>query len=135
MKSHKFPFKFHTLTSEDVGKSCIGFLGRTWQLEDFFGKVLPQDIGKRVYLNNGILQVENADQRDSRLKLIAISNIIGMMEDVKRKAGPALGMIRLNWPESRTYAAAVYMMYNQAVWLQNEMRRIRDERREKLDYI
>ena len=37
-------------------------------LHDVLGYVQQQDIGKRVYLVDGIIQVENNEQRDFRLQ-------------------------------------------------------------------
>jgi hypothetical protein len=39
-----------------------------YELCNAIGRVLKTDIGKRVYRVNGILQVENNEQRDRRLK-------------------------------------------------------------------
>lgn len=64
----------HTITAEDVGKTlvpqscptcgkgnpiCIGIVT---------GPVQRIDIGKRVFYNDGVIQVENDLQRDKRLK-------------------------------------------------------------------
>lgn len=59
--------KFYTITSADVGQFAIQAFGRVWPVSDFLGRVLPQDVGKRVYLRDGVLQVENYAQRDARL--------------------------------------------------------------------
>jgi hypothetical protein len=55
------------LDQSHVGKPWIRAFGRTWLCSDFIGRVLPQDVGKRVYLVGDILQVENNEQRDKRL--------------------------------------------------------------------
>lgn len=44
-----------TIESDEIGKSL-----------PFFGRVLPNDVGKRIYLSDGILQYENDEQRDKR---------------------------------------------------------------------
>jgi hypothetical protein len=57
---------FYTLTAADVGKRTICAFGRTRMVSDFLGRVLPGDVGKRVYLIDGILQAENDEQRAAR---------------------------------------------------------------------
>jgi hypothetical protein len=67
----------YTLTTGDVGRAWIKAFGRSWMACDFIGRVLPGDVGKRVYLtptNDGehaILQVENDEQRANREQAIA----------------------------------------------------------------
>lgn len=58
--------KYYVLTSDDVDKPTIRAFGRTWLVSDFIGRVMRQDVGKRVYLVGDILQVENNEQRDAR---------------------------------------------------------------------
>ena len=58
---------FYTLTAADVGKPWIRAFGRTRLVSEFIGRVLPGDVGKRVYLVGDILQVENDEQRDARI--------------------------------------------------------------------
>lgn len=60
---------FYTLTQADVHKPWIKSAGRTWLACNFIGRILPGDVGKRVYFSNGIAQVENDAQRDARLKV------------------------------------------------------------------
>ena len=59
--------KFKTIEAYDVGASYIRAFGRSWPAQYFIGRILPQDVGKRVYLVGDILQVENNEQRDARL--------------------------------------------------------------------
>lgn len=64
---------FYTLESTDIGNSLLEAFGRKWRVSDFLGRVLPSDVGKRVYrvLTNAgdsyILQVENDLQKAVRL--------------------------------------------------------------------
>ena len=60
--------RYYELQQADVGKPFIHAFGRLWTVTDFLGRVFPSDVGKRVYLRSGILQVENAVQRLSRTK-------------------------------------------------------------------
>lgn len=62
MKRHLF-----TLTIDHVGKSWVRIGSHGISLRNLMGRVLPSDVGKRVYRVDGILQVENNEQRDSRL--------------------------------------------------------------------
>lgn len=63
----------HTITRQDVGKTTSVHEGRrTFHLSEAIGKILPCDVGKRVYIifnedpENGVLQVENDAQRTDR---------------------------------------------------------------------
>lgn len=64
---------FYTLMEGDVGRAPLYAFGRAWSVGDFMGRILPGDVGKRVYrapMNDGsgyVLQVENDQQRDARL--------------------------------------------------------------------
>ena len=62
--------KHYTLQDSDVGKSFLRAFGRVWLVTDFMGRVLPGDVGKRVYLwrdGEGV-SVENDEQRERRLE-------------------------------------------------------------------
>ena len=63
----------HTITEADVGRShipkacpCCGHR-QPIVISGLMGRVLPIDIGKRIYDVGGVLQVENNEQRDKRL--------------------------------------------------------------------
>ncbi len=58
---------FYTITHTDVTSSTIRAFGKVWPVMDFLGRILLQDIGKRVYLRGDILQVENHKQFAARL--------------------------------------------------------------------
>lgn len=58
---------YYELTVADVGRATIRAFGRVWPTSGFIGRVLPGDVGKRVYQCGDILQVENNEQRDKRL--------------------------------------------------------------------
>lgn len=64
---------FYVLTADDVGKPFLRCLGNTWAVSGFMGRILPGDVGKRVYrvLPQNILQVENDEQRAARLARLA----------------------------------------------------------------
>jgi hypothetical protein len=69
---------FYELKKTDVGKALINAFGRKWPVSDFIGRVLPTDVGKRVYKAGigrsqapgpaYVLQIENDEQRDRRLE-------------------------------------------------------------------
>ncbi len=64
---------FYTLRRSDVGRKTITAFGRVWVTSHFIGRVLPGDVGKRVYRvgqlpSEQILQVENDEQRRRRLE-------------------------------------------------------------------
>jgi hypothetical protein len=56
-----------TIEPHHIGKSWIKVGTHGYSVSGFLGRVLPGDIGKRVFRVNGILQVENDQQRDARL--------------------------------------------------------------------
>jgi len=60
--------KFYTLQESDVGKATIRAFGRVWSVANFIGRILPGDVGKRVFHNAtvDIVQVENDEQRAKR---------------------------------------------------------------------
>lgn len=58
---------YFTIRKSDVSSFTIRAFGRVWPVVDFIGRIMLQDIGKRVYLRGGILQVENHEQFAARL--------------------------------------------------------------------
>ena len=80
MSKYKGTYQF-TIEEQDIGHggiirpiericncNCPKCNGKTvWYLYNVIGLVLPIDIGKQVYLNDDILQVENEEQRNVRL--------------------------------------------------------------------
>lgn len=58
-------YKF-TITEEMVRRP-LSLGSDLWKLKNALGKLLPQDVGKRVYQVGEIYQVENSQQRDRRL--------------------------------------------------------------------
>ncbi len=62
-RQHKNPIPFYEIKATDVSRSLIHAFGGTWQTSGFIGRILPQDVGKRVYkVGPGVLQVENDAQ-------------------------------------------------------------------------
>lgn len=59
--------QFYEISAPDVGHATIRFQGQVWQVSNFMGRILKQDIGKRIFRRGDILQVENDEQRDRRL--------------------------------------------------------------------
>lgn len=59
---------YHTISTEDVGQPWLKIFGQLWIVSEFMGRILPGDVGKRIYLVGRILQVENDEQRDRRLQ-------------------------------------------------------------------
>jgi hypothetical protein len=58
---------YYTIAADDVGKSTINPFGRVHRVTDFIGRIMPQDVGKRVYERDNVLQVENDEQLARRL--------------------------------------------------------------------
>lgn len=59
--------RYYTLSREDIGIAHLAAFGRLWPVSDFMGRILSGDVGKRVYLRDGVLQVENDEQRTARV--------------------------------------------------------------------
>ena len=63
----------YTITRADVGKAFLRAFGCAWPMSAVLGRVLAQDVGKRLYRvrradgMSDILQVENEAQRAARL--------------------------------------------------------------------
>ena len=60
--------RFFTIEKEHVGKVSITALNRIWAVADFAGRIFSRDVGKRVYLQNGVLCMENEEQYIARLE-------------------------------------------------------------------
>ena len=63
---------FYEIGPRDVGKATLHMFGSPVQASSFIGRVLPCDVGKRVYAvatvgGDYALQVENDSQRAARL--------------------------------------------------------------------
>lgn len=56
-----------TITREMVGKSWSSMGGRIIMWADSIGNVQLVDVGKRVFDVDGVIQVENNEQRDRRV--------------------------------------------------------------------
>ena len=61
----------YTLKHSDIGKANLLAFGQQWKTSEFIGRILPGDVGKRVYkvmdASGGyFLQVENDSQRAKR---------------------------------------------------------------------
>lgn len=59
---------FYEIKKTDVGAFAIVFRDKSWVIANFMGRVLLQDVGKRIFERGGILQVENDKQLAARLK-------------------------------------------------------------------
>lgn len=58
--------EYYTLTRADVDRPVLRAFGRVWLVTNFIGHIHLRDVGKRVYLRDGVLQVENDEQRARR---------------------------------------------------------------------
>jgi hypothetical protein len=64
---------YREIREEDVGQMLFYAFGREWRTADFIGRIMEQDVGKRVYKiklgpHDYILQVENDQQLEYRLR-------------------------------------------------------------------
>jgi hypothetical protein len=58
---------YYTITERDIGKYQIMMFGRPWPCDQWIGRIMQCDIGKRVFLRDGIVQVENDQQLQARI--------------------------------------------------------------------
>ena len=58
---------YYTITSHDGGRHDIRAFGKTWPAVHFIGRILPGDVGKRVYKLGDVVQVESDEQRAARV--------------------------------------------------------------------
>lgn len=82
------PDGFYTITEADLGQPFIRAFMRVWAVVNFLGRVLPSDVGKRVSLRDGVLQVESSAQRDARLAPSPLAVDTCECADVSCKAAP-----------------------------------------------
>lgn len=61
MRVHDYEIK-----AADIGKPYVTIHGKVYLASNFIGCILPMDVGKLVYVTNGILQVENNEQFTAR---------------------------------------------------------------------
>ena len=58
--------EYYTITAADIRKQQFWFHGPQF-FRDVIGQILPQDVGKRIYERNGVLQAENHEQFVKRI--------------------------------------------------------------------
>ena len=54
----------------------------------------------------------------------AVAAVTGMMEDVKRAAGPALGMVKKWWPQAGGMQRLLRDMYADAKFIQDQTEKL-----------
>jgi len=59
--------KYREITQDDVGRSFFHAFGKQWMVADFIGRITSLDVGKRVFLREGVLRVENHKQLAERI--------------------------------------------------------------------
>lgn len=58
---------FREITQDDVGLSVFKAYGKTWSTADFIGRITSMDVGRRVFLRDGVLRVETHKQLTERV--------------------------------------------------------------------
>lgn len=58
---------FYEIQYSDIGKRNINAFGTVCAIGSLLGYVRRVDVGKRIYLVDGVMQVESDEQRDARL--------------------------------------------------------------------
>lgn len=56
----------YTIKAEDVYKPFLRVREMTIPVTNLLGRILPRDIGKKIYLVDGVYQVENDEQLTAR---------------------------------------------------------------------
>lgn len=54
----------------------------------------------------------------------AVTALMGMMETIKRTAGPALGLVKKHWPQAEGVRGLLRTIYEEAAWVQDQVRRL-----------
>ena len=57
---------YYEITEKDIDKTTFWFHGPQ-SFKNIIGRVLPQDIGKRIYMIDNVLQCENTEQFTKRV--------------------------------------------------------------------
>ena len=57
---------YYEITEKDIDKTTFWFHGPQ-SFTNVIGRVLPQDIGKRIYMIDNVLQCENTEQFNKRV--------------------------------------------------------------------
>ena len=59
--------EYREITPADVGRSLFKAFGRQWPVSGFIGRIMPADVGKRVYrTGDRVVSVESAEQFQKR---------------------------------------------------------------------
>jgi len=53
-----------------------------------------------------------------------VHKLTGMLEEIKRKAGPSIGLVRKFWPRADTLRREIERLYERAKWCQEEVARL-----------
>jgi hypothetical protein len=67
------PEDSYTISRFDIGRPTIRAFGKVWLTQNFIGRILPRDVGKKVCLRGDILQVENDEQFNRRSAATGLS--------------------------------------------------------------
>jgi hypothetical protein len=59
---------YREIIAADVDTEHFRAFGKVWPVEEFIGRIMPCDVGKRVYKVGDIVQVENDQQMAARLE-------------------------------------------------------------------
>ena len=57
----------YTITTDDIGKRFIKIDGANYHLTSSIGYIQPQDVGRRLYIYNGIIKIESMAQYRKRI--------------------------------------------------------------------
>lgn len=64
---------YREITADDVGRYLFEAFDKKWLTTSFIGRIMPGDVGKRVYrVADDMVQVENDEQRAARLGRVTV---------------------------------------------------------------
>jgi hypothetical protein len=82
--------KFREIVQADIGRSVFQAFGCAWLTTDFIGRIARADVGKRVYLDRGVLSVENDAQFRSRLDARAFGSDLAVEDGLTKEQAAAM---------------------------------------------
>jgi hypothetical protein len=86
---------YYEIQSSDVGRGVITAFGRQWRVVDFIGSICLADVGKRVYRTGDIVQVENDEQRATRIGPVTTPEVPMALDELKRMLNELARTLRL----------------------------------------
>lgn len=84
-----------TIQPDHVGKCSVLARGKMYSMSSVMGRIIERDVGKQVFETNGVIQVENDEQRDRRL---------GRFESGSKRKGEQQPFLLTDFQRSRLHS-------------------------------